>query len=106
MVDFGFYTHTYLGSNIPEKQFAACAARAAEALDHFRRVYQVEGGPQAQDMAICAMAEAVHAASCRSGVVSASAGSVSVRYGDKQTRLQRELYEKARIYLDIYRGVS
>ena len=106
MVDFGFYTDTYLGSRIPEKQFPSCMARAREALACFQRLYTVSGGEEERRLALCAMAEAVYAAFCRGGVVSASAGSVAVRYGETDGRLWRELYEKARIYLDIYRGVG
>ena len=105
MVDFGFYTGTYLGSKIPEKQFSSCMARAGEALAALKRRYTVTGGEEAQKLALCAMAEAVYDSFRRGGAVSASVGSVSVRY-DGEKRLWRELYEKARIYLDICRGVA
>ena len=106
MVDFSFYTDTYLGSKIPEKQFPESMARAKEALAAFRRRYTVTGGQMEESLALCAMAEAVYDASRRGGAVSATVGSVSVRYGDKESRLWRELLEKARIYLGFYRGVS
>ena len=61
-------------------------------------------------MAICAMAEAVYAASRRrAGVTAANIGNVSVRYenGEHANKsLQRELYQRAGIYLDIYRGAQ
>ena len=107
MPDFTFYTDSYLGCRIPEKQFAASMARASEALACFRRIYTVSGGAEEQKLALCAMAEAVYDAQRRGGVVSASAGSVAVRYRDaEEAQLWRELYERARIYLDIYRGVG
>jgi hypothetical protein len=56
------------------------------------------------------MAEALYAHSKRRGGISAaSVGEVSVHYeGSTQAdrQLNRELYEKASIYLDICRGVE
>lgn len=106
MADFAFYRDTYLGLRIPEKQFDGCVARAREALAAFRRRYTVTGGTEEERLALCAMAEAVWEAYRRGGAVSATVGSVSVRYGEDEDRLWRELYEKAAIYLDIYRGVG
>ena len=106
MADFGFYTDTYLGNRIPEKQFASCMARAKAALACMERRFSVSGGPEERRLALCAMAEAVYAAFCRGGVVSATTGSVSVRYRDDDEKLWRELYEQARIYLEICRGVG
>ena len=111
MVDYDFYVSSYLGSYIPQKAFSSCAARAQEALGRFKCTYQVvSSGPEAEKMAICAMAEALYKAKQhRSGVSSASMGSVSVRYEDSRSAnkaLWRELYEQASIYLDFYRGVG
>lgn len=111
MVDYKFYEHTYLGNAIPEKAFPPAAAQAAAALDRLCRIYTVaEHGEETKKMAICAMAEAIYAASRRkAGVTAASVGSMSVRYenGEHANKsLQRELYQKASIYLDIYRGTS
>ena len=111
MVDFEFYVNCYLGSLIPERAFPAAAARAAAALERFCRNYRVaESGEDARRMAVCAMAETVYSAGRRrSGVTEASVGSVSVRYEDSQSgdkALWRELYRKAAIYLDIYRGTA
>ena len=55
-------------------------------------------------MALCAMAETLWMRR-NDGVSSANIGSVSVRYSGGRTPIGRELYEKASIYLDIYRGV-
>lgn len=107
MPDYAFYVEQYLGELIPSQKFAACAARAGEALDYFRRTFTVSGGEVEQMLALCAMAETVYRTGRREGLVSATAGSVSVRYqeqGDRQ--LWRELFEKAKIYLDICRGVA
>ena len=111
MVDYAFYTGTYLGSLIPEKAFASLAQRAREALEGLQRCYQVRAwGEESVAMAICAMAETLYAHSQRrSGVTAASVGEVSVRYEDgasSRKTLRRELYDKASIYLDIYRGVG
>ena len=111
MVDYKFYEHTYFGTTIPDKAFPAVAAQAAAALDRFCRIYTVaEHGEETRKMAICAMAEAIYAANRRrGGVTAASMGNVSVRYenGEHANKsLQRELYQQASVYLDIYRGVG
>jgi len=111
MADYGFYTDVYLGSTISEKQFPELALRAKEELERLQRTYRVSvPGEDSLRMAICAMAECLHAAAKRrGGITAASTGQVSVRYegADSTGRnLQRELYRKAAIYLDISRGVS
>jgi len=106
VVDYEFYVNCYLGSAIPENAFSGVAARAQQYLNKLRRIYRVvSSGQEAENMAICAMAEVFWAG--RSGNVSAaSVGSVSVRYDTDKSALQRELYEQASVYLDIYRGVE
>ena len=111
MADYEFYVNCYLGSAIPQKAFPAAAAHAAAALERIYRIYQVaECGEETRKLAICAMAEAVYAAARRkAGLTAASVGNVSVRYdsGEKADKsLQRELYQRASIYLDIYRGTQ
>ena len=111
MADFTFYRDVYLGSAIPEKAFPGMALRAREVLERFQRSYRVTvPGEDSLKMAVCAMAESVYAASKRrGGVTAATVGEVSVRYegGESAARsLNRELYEKASIYLDISRGVE
>lgn len=108
MVDYDFYVNTYLGNAIPEQAFPAAAARAAAVLEGYGRRYRVEApGPDSLAFATCAMAEVIHSYGNSRFVESASVGSVSVRYGNTGTgALDRELYNKARIYLDITRGVS
>ena len=111
MADFGFYKDVFLGDRIPEKHFASLAQRAREVLQSYERAYRVNvPGEDSYRMAICAMAETLHDYSKRSsGMTAASVGEVSVHYesGDNaQKNLQRELYRKASIYLDITRGVE
>ena len=111
MEDFCFYKDVFLGELIPEKSFASLAQRAREVLRQFERVYRVNvPGEDSYRMAICAMAETLYTYSKRSaGMTAASVGEVSVRYesGDNaRENLQRELYRKASIYLDITRGVE
>ena len=101
MPDFTFYRAVYLGSRIPESGFAELAARASDALERLKRRFRVEGGEQAQAMAICAMAECLLGR--HKGVHSATVGSVRVQYENAR---QRELYDAAGVYLDIYRGVE
>ena len=111
MADFAFYTDVYLGCIIPEKAFSGAALRAKEALERFQRIYEVPvPGEDSLQMAICAMAESIYqSGKRRSGLTSASVGEVSVRYEGTESAgksLQRELYEKASIYLEICRGVT
>lgn len=99
MVDYEFYINDYLGSAIPEKAFSGVATQARQWLECFKSKYRVESsGWSAENMAICAMAESLW--SRRSGELSFAGKS-----GERQS-LGRELYEKASIYLDIYRGVK
>lgn len=105
MADYEFYTNCYLGSVVPEKAFSQLAAQAQQYLDRLKNIYRVESsGAEAENMAVCAMAETLWNRR-KSTCASASVGSVSVRYTQPSVSLQRELYEKAAIYLDIYRGV-
>lgn len=105
MVDYKFYVNCYLGSAIPEKAFSGVAAQAQACLDRLKGCCRVESsGAEAERMALCAMAETLWSKRS-SGLASASVGSVSVHYAVNKSSLTRELYEKAAIYLDIYRGV-
>ena len=111
MVDYAFYKDTYLGSAIPENAFSGVAVRAASVLERFKRIYRVVSwGEDSEKMALCAMAECLYAAQRREGgVTAASVGNVSVRYDSAMTANQalwKELYQRAGIYLDIYRGVQ
>ena len=108
MVTFDFYQNSYLGSAIPENAFSGVAAQATAALARLKRTFKVESqGDEAESLAVCAMAEAIYAQKdCAPGVTAATLGSVSVRYEDAAKELSRELYRRAGIYLDIYRGVS
>lgn len=106
MVDYEFYTGTYLGSLIPEKAFPAFAARAGDYLARLGRICQVEStGADSQKMALCAVAEAAYGLRRRQGVRTATVGGVSVSY-DPDSMRRPELYEAARTYLDIRRGVG
>lgn len=106
MVRYEFYVNHYLGSAIPEKAFSGVASRAEQVLNRLKQTYRVESsGEQAESMAICAMAESLWQ-NRNKGLTSANIGSVSVRYETDRKALHRELYDKACIYLDIYRGVG
>ena len=106
MVKYEFYVNQYLGSAIPEKAFSGVAAQAQQHLDRFKRIYRVDSsGEAAEGMAVCAMAETLWSRR-KEGTASASMGGVSVRYAADKLPLNRALYQKASIYLDIYRGVG
>lgn len=121
MVDYQFYINTFHGGSIAPDEFPAYERSAAAQLARYKRIYTVaepEGSEDAESMAICAMAEALHSfdliANGEGGPVqSASIGSVSTSYGgsgvstvDISPAAQaKELYRCACLYLDIYRGV-
>jgi hypothetical protein len=118
MVSYGFYVSTYLGSSITEDAFPALAARAQAKLNAYKRKYTVTAASdEAEAMAVCAMAEVLDyfdAAQNGAGAISsASIGSVSVSYGNTANAVdlslrgqERQLYNAACVYLDIYRGVG
>jgi hypothetical protein len=111
VVTYAFYKDSYLGSAIPENAFSGVAARGAAALAKMKRIYEIRsGGEMAEKLAVCAMAEAIYQYEDRKQeVLQASMGEVSVRYTDpgvEKKNLSRELYRRACIYLDIYRGVA
>ena len=115
MIEYHFYTDTYMGCSISESEWPSFEARAANQLAQYKRTYTVTApGEDSEALAVCAMADVVAAiAAAQSGtgaVTSASIGSVSVSYGgassvDLSRKGQaRELYDAARQFLDIYRG--
>lgn len=122
MVDHKFYTDTFHGGSIAAAEWPAYERTAASVLTRYKRIYTVtvpEDAPDAESMAICAMAEALYSfdliANGESGPVqAASIGSVSTSYGgsgvstvDTSPAAQaKELYRCACLYLEIYRGVS
>lgn len=114
MADYGFYKDIFRGNSIGEEEFPMLEARAREQLERYKRIYTVEApAKDAENMAICAMAEALgYFAAIQNGemVASTSVGSVSVSYAstvnmDLSPRGQsRELYRCACTYLNIHRG--
>ena len=112
---YRFYQERYHGTALSEADFREAAARAADVLTEYQRVYRVAGSEEDKAMAICAMAEAIAyfdaAQNGRGGLRYAKVGSVSVSgkgiYSqvDISPRAQeRELYRTAGRYLQIYRG--
>ena len=118
MVKYDFYAVTYRGSSIPEAEWPLFEKRAAEQLARYKRIYTVTAPCDgAEDMAVCAMADALaYYAAVQNGtggaVASASIGSVSVSYAgasavDMSPKAQaKELYRCACQYLEICRGVG
>ena len=117
MADYEFYASVYMGDSISEADFPRLAKRAGEQLARYKRIYTVTAPEQtSEDMAICAMADALaYYEATQSGtggpVSAASIGSVSVAYSGSanavdtsQAAQERELYRCAKLYLDIYRG--
>lgn len=122
MVEYEFYVSTYMGEAIPETEWGVYAKRAEEQLLRYKRNYTVtvpDYELEAESLAICRMADAMHGfdliANGESGAIqSASIGSVSTSYGGNGANAvdvtpagqAKELYRCACLYLDIYRGVG
>ena len=118
MADYAFYRDTYGGSSLTPEEWSFFGRRAKEQLARYQRIYSVIApGEHSEDLAVCAMADAMaYFSAAQNGaggaVQSASIGSVSVSYGSQQTvdlspkGQERELLRCARMYLDIYRGVG
>lgn len=113
MADYDFYTDTYRGDSIPAEEFPRLALRASVKLEQYKRDFRVSApAPDSEDLAICAMADALYyfETAQNGGAVAASTiGSVSSIFRDLGPDLSprsqaRELYRCARTYLEIYRG--
>lgn len=119
-IDYEFYESRYHGGSIPYDDWPEYEARATAQLYRFKRIYTVtvpDYEPEAEKLAICAMAEALHGfdliANGEGGAVeSASIGSVSTSFGSSDAvdmspaGQAKELYRCASLYLDVYRGVG
>lgn len=113
---YDFYTAVYFGGSIPFDEWTAYMMRAEAQLARYKRIYKVTApDEEAEQKAVCAMAEALYSfdliANGEGGAVqSASVGSVSTSYGSQRAvdispaAQSRELYRCACLYLDIYRG--
>ena len=113
-----FYLTIYAGGLISFKEWPSYNQRAMAQLERYKRIYTVtKPREDAEDMAVCAMAEALYGfdliANGEGGPVqSASIGSVSTSYGAQSGNAidispkgqARELYRCACLYLEIYRG--
>ena len=101
MADYTFYVNDYLGSAIPENAFPGMVAQARQHLNKWKRCYRVTAvGPEAENLAICAMAESLWSHR-KEGLQSARVGNVTVHYDVNRDALAKELYEKASIYLEV-----
>lgn len=120
--DYEFYRSRYNGGSIPDDEWADYETRAMAQLNRYKRIYTVavpQDEPDAEKLAVCAMADAMHnfdlIASGEGGAVqSVSIGSVSTSFGGNGSNAAdvspsgqaKELYRCACLYLDIYRGVG
>ncbi len=113
MLDYAFYSTEYLGDSIPHSAFAPLAREAQAQLERYKRIYTVTAPqPNSEDMALCAMADALYyfqqvqsgalGSSVHIGSVSSSAQTTQVDVSPQAQ--EKELYRCARQYLDIYRG--
>ena len=116
MVDYEFYSVIYRGKAIAPDEWAAAEREASATLERYKRKYTVTepaGTVDAEKMAVCAMADVLmyHAKAESGALASAAIGSVSVSYASSSTadhsrqRQEKDTYQAACMYLDIYRGV-
>lgn len=120
MVDYDFYTGIYHGGAISADEWPMAEREASAQLAKYKHMYTItapDNEPNAESMAICAMAEAmVFNARTETGqggaVSSASIGSVSVSYSgasgvDMSAKGKaNRVYNSMALYLDVYRGVG
>ena len=107
MVDFDFYTNTYLGQLIPEEKFPSLALKATKVLECYERAFTMAKTDNvSRNMAICAMAEEMQKDHLRSRHKSASLGSARVEYAQPEKPLEQRLQRVASAYMIFYRGVS
>ena len=107
MVEFAFYEKEYGGTELTAELFAPYAARAADELARYRRLYRVMGGEREAAMATCAMAEVLHRLDeAEDGARSVSVGTVKCGAGKTPTAADRAraLLRACERYLDVYRG--
>ena len=122
MVTYTFYGRTFGGSSILQQDWVYYEGRAESKLKQYERDYTVtvpegEDPVEARARAICALADVMASfdaigSGAAGPVASIKTGEVSVSYAlgsgaiDLSEKGQaRALYEAARQYLDIYRGV-
>lgn len=122
MVPYEFYANTYQGGYISAAEWPRYEARASEQLARYKRIYTVtvpDDSPDAESMAVCAMAEQLQGfdliANGEGGAIqSASIGSVSTSFGGSGAQAvdvtpkgqAKALYRTACLFLEIYRGVG
>ena len=114
---YEFYKEYYKGDALGEEEFPPLIARAEQQLQRYKRTYRVTGTQEAEKYALCAMAEAIGyfdaAQNGQGGLRYASVGTVSVSGKGIYSQVdispearERELYRRAALYLDIYRGIK
>ncbi len=114
---YEFYTQIYGGTALEQAEFSQLVLRARDKLDQLKRYYTVSGSGEQENMALCAMAEAISyfdaAQNGQGGLRYASVGTVSVSGKGIYSQVdispkarEEELYRCARRYLEICRGVG
>lgn len=107
MPDYGFYKDVYQGTSVPENAFDGLMARAKDYMQKLERCCRVVPyGPDSRNMAMCAVAEKLHAWYKKRDFSQTTIGGVTVRYEKSDTSLQRQLLQTVAGYLEVYRGVG
>lgn len=114
MTAYSFYITSFLGDSIPESDWPRVERRAAEKLETLKRAYTLTPIIEnADDMATCALADAVNYyetavsgglfQSSSIGSVSSSSGGVAV--DTSKAAQETEYLDCIRPYFDVYKGV-
>ena len=107
MPDYQFYREVYEGTELEEARFCTLAKRGDSWLQKLERCCRVTPyGPNSRKMAVCAIAETLHAWDKKHQYLEASIGGVRVRYQQSDLPLQRQLLQNVGGYLDIYRAAA
>lgn len=102
-IDYGFYTDSFGGGDVPESVWKRFMQKAASRLEHYtfgRMPEDWSGEPweNKAKCAICEMVEAMYADSTRTGKTSENNDGYSVSY-DTSKSIDSILYEIAKVYL-------
>lgn len=100
--DYTFYTETYCGSAIPEKDWTYASSRASALIDQMTggRIPYLESVPDAIKNACCAVADQLWQDEQQGDKASETVGSHSISYQNRDaSQKKKRYYDAAKLYL-------
>ena len=100
--DYTFYTETYCGSAVPEKDWPYASRRASALIDQMTggRISYLESVPDAIKNACCAVADQLWQDEQQGDKASETVGSHSVSYQNRDaSQKKKRYYDAAKLYL-------